>query len=216
MMTILERIKKDKIIAIIRGISNERIIETCKALVAGGVTMIEVTFNQSSPTGNDDTFHAIKMISDNLGDSVCVGAGTVMTIEQVELAVEAGAQYIISPNYDKAIMDKTIEMGVASMPGVMTPTEIVNAYKEGAVAAKLFPAGNLGLEYIKAIKAPISHIPIVAVGGVDVDNVNEFMKTGCIGVGVGSTLVNQALVNAGKYDELTELARRFVANVNIK
>jgi len=215
-MTILERIKKEKIIAIIRGISNERIIDTCEALVAGGVTMIEMTFNQSSPTGNDDTFHAIKMISDNLGESACVGAGTVMTIEQVELAVKAGAKYIISPNYDKEIMAKTIEMGVASMPGVMTPSEIVNAYKDGAVAAKLFPSGNLGLEYIKAIKAPISHIPIVAVGGVDVDNVNEFMKIGCIGVGVGSTLVNKALVNAGKYDELTELARCFVANANLE
>jgi len=214
-MTILERIKKEKIIAIIRGISNERIIDTCEALVAGGVTMIEVTFNQSSPTGNDDTFHAIKMISDNLGESVCVGAGTVMTIEQVELAVKAGAKYIISPNYDKEIMAKTIEMGVASMPGVMTPSEIVNAYKDGAVAAKLFPSGNLGLEYIKAIKAPISHIPIVAVGGVDVDNVNEFMKIGCIGVGVASTLVNKGLINEGKYDALTELAKRFVTNANI-
>jgi 2-dehydro-3-deoxyphosphogluconate aldolase/(4S)-4-hydroxy-2-oxoglutarate aldolase len=214
-MTILERIKKEKIIAIIRGISNERIIDTCEALVAGGVTMIEVTFNQSSPTGNDDTFHAIKMISDNLGESACVGAGTVMTIEQVELAVKAGAKYIISPNYDKEIMAKTIEMGVASMPGVMTPSEIVNAYKDGAVAAKLFPSGNLGLEYIKAIKAPISHIPIVAVGGVDVDNVNEFMKIGCIGVGVASTLVNKGLINEGKYDALTELAKRFVTNANI-
>ena len=213
-MTIMERVEKERIIAIVRGISNDRILDTCKALVAGGVTMIEVTFNQSSPTGNQDTYDAIKLIARELKDEVCVGAGTVMTVEQVELAVEAGANYIISPNFDRDVVARTKELGVAPMPGVLTPSEIVEAYKAGAVAAKLFPAGTIGLDYIKAIKAPISHIPVIAVGGVDVNNVGEFIKAGCIGVGVGSSLVNKELINNGKYEELKELAKQFIKNAN--
>lgn len=213
-MTIMERVEKERIIAIVRGISNDRILDTCKALVAGGVTMIEVTFNQSSPTGNKDTYEAIKLIANELKDDVCVGAGTVMTVEQVELAVEAGANYIISPNFDKEVVAKTKELGVAPMPGVLTPTEVVDAYKAGAVAAKLFPAGTIGLSYIKAIKAPISHIPVIAVGGVDVNNVSDFIKAGCVGVGVGSSLVNKELINNGKYEELSQLAKQFVNNAN--
>lgn len=213
-MTIMERVEKEKIVAIVRGISNDRILDTCKALVAGGVSMIEVTFNQSSPTGNEDTYNAIKEISEKLPE-VCVGAGTVMTVEQTELAVKAGAKYIISPNFDKEVVAKTVELGVVPMPGVLTPTEIVDAWKAGAVAAKLFPAGTIGLSYIKAIKAPVSHIPMIAVGGVNVDNVGEFIAAGCVGVGVGSSLVNKTLINEGRYEELTALAAQFVKNANL-
>lgn len=214
-MTVMERVMKEKIIAIVRGIGNDRIIDTCKALSAGGVNMIEVTYNQSSPTGNEDTYSAIKAISDQLGQTICLGAGTVMTIEQVELAVKAGAKYIISPNFDKEVVKRTLELGAIAMPGVLTPTEIVDAYKAGASVAKLFPAGNIGLDYIKSIKAPINHIPMMAVGGVTVDNARDFIKAGCDGLGVGSSLVNKTLINEGRYEELTELAKRFVEAVNV-
>lgn len=212
-MTIIEQVKQSKIIAIVRGIDGDKIIDTANALKAGGIKMIEVTFNQSSPTGNEDTFNAIKAISDAMGDEISVGAGTVMTVEQVELAVKAGAKYIISPNFDKDVVAKTVELGVAPMPGVFTPTEIVDAYKAGAVAAKIFPIGVLGIPYIKAISAPISHIPMIAVGGVDLDNIDEFMSAGAIGAGIGSCLVNKNLINAGKFDELTQLAKSFVEKV---
>lgn len=213
-MTVMERVKLEKIIAIVRGVDGDKIIDTCKALKAGGVSMIEVTFNQSSPTGNEDTYQAIKAISDQLGEDICVGAGTVMTVEQVDLAVKAGAKYIISPNFDQEVVARTIELGVAAMPGVMTPTEIVDAYKAGAVAAKVFPAGDLGIGYIKSIKAPVSHIPMLAVGGVDLDNAGDFIKAGCDGLGLGSSLVNKSLINAGKFEELTALAKKFVEAVH--
>ena len=213
-MTIIEKVKNEKIIAIIRGISQDKILDTCKALYAGGVSMMEVTFNQSSPTGNEDTCNSIKAITEELGNEICVGAGTVMTVEQVELAVKAGAKYIISPNFDKAVVAKTVELGAAPMPGVLSPSEIVDAYNAGAVAAKVFPAGVLGLEYIKAIKAPVSHIPMIAVGGVDLDNVSDYMKAGCIGVGLGSSLVSNKLINEGNFAGLTELAKKFVEEVN--
>lgn len=211
-MDIMQCVKENKIIAIVRGIDNDKILDTCRALYKGGVSMIEVTFNQSSATGNEDTFNAIKLISDNL-DEIVVGAGTVMTVEQVELAVKAGAKYIISPNFDKKVVRRTKELGAVSMPGVITPTEIANAYEAGADFVKVFPAGNFGTGYIKSIKAPIGHIPMLAVGGIDADNIEVYMNTGIDGVGVGSSLVNKNLINAGKYDALTELAKNFVSKV---
>ncbi|MCJ7689386.1 MAG: bifunctional 4-hydroxy-2-oxoglutarate aldolase/2-dehydro-3-deoxy-phosphogluconate aldolase, partial [Clostridiaceae bacterium] len=212
-MTLIERINKYKLIAIVRGIDQDKIIDTCNALYAGGISMIEVTFNQTSETGNEDTYNAIKQISSVMGSKISVGAGTVMTVEQVELAVKAGAEYIISPNFDKEVVARTIELGAASIPGVMTPTEIVNAYNAGAVAVKIFPIVSLGIEYIKAIKSPISHIPILAVGGVDLDNVGNYIRAGVIGVGIGSCLVDKKLINKGKFNEITELAKKFVNNV---
>lgn len=213
-MTVLEQIKRDKLIAIVRGIDQERIIDTCNALHAGGVSMIEVTFNQSSPTGNEDTYNAIKTISDNLGDKICVGAGTVMTVEQVELAVKAGAKYIISPNFDKEVIDKTNELGALPLPGVLTPSEVTDAFNAGAPAVKIFPIGDFGPGYLKAIKSPVSHIPVLAVGGVNLDNAADYIKAGAIGLGLGSSLVDKTLINSGKYAELTVLAGKFVEAVS--
>ncbi len=212
MKDISQIIKDNKIIAIVRGIDLDKILDTCKALYEGGIVLMEVTFNQSSPTGNEDTAKAIKLISDHLPD-VCVGAGTVMTVEQAELAIEAGAKYIISPNFDIEVVNRTIELEALAIPGVLTPTEITEAYKAGASFAKVFPSGTLGLNYLKAIMAPISHIPMMAVGGVDVDNVAEFMSIGLAGVGVGSSLVNRTLINEGRFEELTELASEFVSRI---
>ncbi len=210
----INQIKKEKIIAIVRGIDQEDILPACEALCRGGIHCIEVTYNQSSATGNQDTYNAIKAIVDHIGDSVLVGAGTVMTVEQVELAIKAGAKYIISPNFDREVVARTIELGAISMPGVLTPSEITNAYEAGATFVKLFPAGNLGTSYIKAIRSPISHIPMLAVGGIDVSNVREYMATGIQGVGVGSCLVNKTLIKEQRYEELAALAKDYVNEVH--
>ena len=202
-------IKENKIIAIVRGIESDKIIMTAEALYAGGIKLIEVTFDQSSATGNQDTFEAIKNLSLCLGDKICVGAGTVMTVEQVELAVKAGAKYIISPNFDADVVVKTVGLGVVSIPGVLTPTEITNAYNVGASFVKIFPVDAFGPQYIKSIRSPVSHIPMLAVGGIDLDNLRLYMDTGIVGVGVGSSLVNKKLISEGRFHELTELAKRF-------
>ncbi len=208
MYRIIERIKKEKIIAIVRGLPEEKIIKTCRALEKGGISAIEVTFNQSSPTCIEDTCKGIQSISDQL-EGVCVGAGTVMTLDQLEKAVEAGAKYIISPHTDINLIKRTKELGVVSIPGALTPTEVAMAYDAGADFVKLFPAGNLGIGYIKALMAPINHIPMLAVGGIDAGNTREFLQLGLAGVGVGSSLVNMQLIEADKYDELTALASEF-------
>lgn len=209
--TVLERIIEGKIVAIVRGIPSTKILGLATALEKGGVNCIEVTFDQSSEEKAQDTLAAIRAIKDGLGDKVCVGAGTVMSAEQVRLAAEAGAEYMISPNVDEEVIRETKRLDKVSIPGAMTPTEAAFAYKCGADIVKLFPAGLLGAAYIKAVKAPLKHIPVTAVGNVNVDNCAEFIKAGAVGVGVGGSLVSAQLVDEGRFDEITATARAYVA-----
>lgn len=210
METVLKQIMESKIIAIVRGISSEKIVGLATALTAGGIRCIEVTFDQSSEEKAKDTLVAIRAIKDALGEKVCVGAGTVMTVEQVHQAAAAGAQYMISPNTDPEVIAETKALGLVSIPGAMTPTEAAYAYKCGADIVKLFPAGLLGAAYIKAVKAPLKHIPVTAVGNVNVDNCAEFIQAGACGVGVGGSLVSAQLVDAGRFDEITAIAKSYI------
>ena len=155
------------------------------------------------------TLDAIANIKKEMGDQVCVGAGTVMTVEQVRLAAEAGAEYMISPNTEPEVIYATKQLGKVSIPGAMTPTEVAYAYQCGADIVKMFPAGILGPGYIKAVKAPLKHVPVTAVGGVNAKNCVEFFKAGASGVGVGGNLVSPELVNAGRFDEITALALEY-------
>lgn len=212
-MNTLEYIKKYKMIVIMRGVKIKNVIDTAKALYDGGIRLIEVTFNQSSTSCIEDTAKSIRMICEKYDDKICVGAGTVMTVEQVEKAVEAGAKYIISPNTDKRVIERTKQLGALSIPGAFTPTEIVIAHQYGADYVKLFPAGILGTKYIKAVKAPISHIKLMVVGGIDENNIGEFLSTRISGVGVSSSLVNLKLIEEKKYMQLTQLAKKFTKSI---
>lgn len=207
---VMQRIMDSKIIAIIRGISSDKIVDLVEAIRKGGVQCAEVTFDQTSDEAAQDTLVSIRKLSEHFGDSVCVGAGTVMTTEQVHLAAEAGAKYIISPNVDDAVIRETKSLGLVSIPGAMTPTEAAHAYSIGADIVKLFPAGVLGPAYIKAIRAPLKHIPVTAVGSVNAANCAEFFKAGCCGIGVGGNLVSKKLVDEGRFDEITSAAQEYI------
>ena len=207
---VLNKIKAGKIVAIVRGIPSEDVVDLAKALVKGGINCIEVTFDQSSEEKAKDTLKAISNIREALGEQVCVGAGTVMTVEQVDAAVAAGAEYMISPNTNAAVIARTKELGKVSIPGAMTPTEVAMAYDMGADIVKMFPAGILGCDYIKAVKAPLKHIPVTAVGGVNPANCADFIRAGCIGVGVGGNLVSPQYVKEGRFDEITAIAKSYV------
>jgi 2-dehydro-3-deoxyphosphogluconate aldolase/(4S)-4-hydroxy-2-oxoglutarate aldolase len=207
---ILDQIFENKIVAIIRGIGSDRIIDTVGALLEGGIKLLEVTFNQESESAVLETLKSLELIKKEYGDKVCLGAGTVVTEEQVIKAVDAGAEYIISPNTDIDVIQKTKELGKISIPGAFTPSEMVMAYNAGADIVKLFPAGILGTGYIKALLAPLSHIPVVAVGGVNVDNVDQFIKVGAKGVGVGGNLVDKKAIYSGDYDKIKEVAKEYI------
>lgn len=205
----LEWVKKRKIIAIVRGLAPEYMLKLAKALYDGGIDLMEVTFHQAKPETWKDTAAAIKAIGEQMKGKMLVGAGTVITEEQLRMALDAGAKYIITPNTNPELIAKVKQAGVCSFPGAMTPSEIVTAYKAGADAVKVFPAGTLGVAYLKAVLAPLSNIPLMAVGGVNEKNTAEFLSAGCCGVGVGGNLVNKEWIEAGQWDRITALAKEY-------
>ncbi len=205
----INSILENKVIAIVRGVDKKDIVNTARALAKGGIKLIEVTFSQKDPEHLVKTPELISMICKELGDEVCVGAGTVMNTQQCEAAFNAGAKYMISPNVDFDVIKKTVELGAVSMPGALTPSEAASAYNAGADFVKLFPAGVFGTAYIKAVCAPLNHIPFMAVGGVNAQNLNEFLNAGVKGVGVGGNLVDVKKIAEGDFDAITALAKEY-------
>jgi 2-dehydro-3-deoxyphosphogluconate aldolase / (4S)-4-hydroxy-2-oxoglutarate aldolase len=208
----LQRINEEKMVAIIRGVKEEKILSTVKALLDGGITLVEVTFDHNQANFLEATTSKIKKINEAFGDQVLVGAGTVLTEEEVVAAVNAGAHYMISPNVSEAVIRKTVELGKVSIPGALTPTEAVFAHDVGADFVKLFPAGELGINYIKALLGPLKHIPFMAVGGITPANIKDFLELGIGGVGIGGSLVSKETVQSP--EKLTEIAKQFVINAH--
>lgn len=204
---LMQALSREKIVAIIRGISAESGDATAKALADGGIVFLEVTLNTDGALG------MISRFRETYEGRLRIGAGTVLDLGQAKEAVAAGAEYIISPNLDEEVIYYGVEQGVQVWPGTMTPTEIVRAYKAGASAVKVFPMGSLGINYLKEIRAPLNHIPMVATGGVNLQNINSVLDAGAIAVGLGGNLVDKQLVKDGKFEELTKLARAFVSEV---
>lgn len=203
------------IVAIIRGFGPETCLRLAEAYASGGINMVEVTFNQNAPETWKDTATAIRAIKAGFGGDVKVGAGTVLTEEQLGICEDAGGEFMVTPNVNPALIRKCVERGLTAMPGAMTPSEAVEAYDAGAGYVKIFPAGVLGPGYIKAIKAPLSHIPLLAVGGIGPDNIADFIKAGCVGAGVGGNLTNKEWINAGEWDKITAVARALVENSKV-
>ena len=192
-----------------RGVAADKAVLAAKALYEGGVRLVEVTFNQKAPETFKDTMRAISAINAEMGDKMTVGAGTVITVEQAEMAREAGAEYIVSPDTDEAVIKRTVELGMVSLPGAYTATECKKAHNAGADFVKLFPCTEGADQYLKALCAPLSHIKFLAVGGVTPENTANFMKAGAYGIGVGSAIVNGKWVEDGDFDKITQQAKLF-------
>lgn len=207
MNSTLQEMLSEKIVAIVRDVPAEDIVKTAEALLAGGVRMMEITFDQRSSEGIENTLRSLDMVKEHLEDRILLGAGTVLTEEQVEKARSHGADYIISPNVDLTVIQRTKESGMISIPGALTPTEAVTAYNAGADIVKLFPAGVWGAGYIKAVHAPLAHIPVMAVGDVRIENIKTFFQAGVCCVGIGSNLVNREKVKKGEFDSISKYAK---------
>ena len=208
-------VRQGRIIAIIRGFAPDVCLRLAEAYAKGGIRLVEVTFNQKSPDTWKDTVAAIRAIGERFGGDMRAGAGTVLTEEQLTMCEEAGGKYMITPNVNAELIRECVRRGLVAMPGAMTPSEAVDAYDAGASFVKIFPAGALGPEYVKAIRAPLSHIPFLAVGGIGPDNVADFIKAGCVGAGVGGNLTNKEWIAAGEWGKIEGVARRMVENSRI-
>ena len=211
----MEESGNNMIVAIIRGFEPDTCLRLTEAYVKGGINMVEVTFNQKAPQTWNDTAAAIKAIKSSFGDVVKVGAGTVLTEEQLTICEDAGGEYMVTPNVNVELIKKCVADGLMAMPGALTPSEAVSAWNAGASYVKLFPIGVLGPEYVKAVMAPLSHIPFLAVGGIGPDNVADYIKAGCVGAGVGGNLTNKEWIAAGEWDKITATAEALVRNSKI-
>lgn len=207
---VIKKTLEKKIVVIVRGVFGEDCVKLAQALYEGGIELLEVTFDQSKPEAFSRTADTIRQLVNTLGDKMIFGAGTVTSVELVHMAKEAGAQFIVSPDTNEQVIRATVEEGMVSMPGAMTPTEIVSAHSYGADFIKVFPIGNLGASYLKAVKAPLNHIKMLAVGGVTEKNIGEYMAAGADGAGVGGQLVNKEWIANGEFDKITALAKEFV------
>ena len=207
---IVKAVHDGRIIAIIRGFAPDVCLKLAEAYAQGGIRFVEVTFNQKAPETWKDTSAAIRAIKARFGGAVHVGAGTVLTEEQLTMCQDAGGEYMITPNVNPALIRSCVAKGLVAMPGALTPSEAVDAWEAGASFVKIFPAGSLGPGYVKALRAPLSHIPFLAVGGISPDNVADFMRVGCVGAGVGGNLTNKEWIAAGAWDKIADVARQLI------
>ncbi|MBQ7034568.1 MAG: bifunctional 4-hydroxy-2-oxoglutarate aldolase/2-dehydro-3-deoxy-phosphogluconate aldolase [Clostridia bacterium] len=211
---VIKEICKQKIIAIVRGLNREEAVAAAKALYEGGITLVEVTFNQKAPETFTETAKTIQAIKEEMGDKMLVGAGTVTSPTLVMLAADAGAAYIISPDTDPAVIQKTKELGLVSIPGAYTPSEAKRAHNAGADFVKLFPCVGDAAAYVKAVCGPLNHIRFLAVGGVDSNNAASFLAAGAVGVGVGGNLVNKEWIKAGSCEKICAMAKEYRSKLN--
>ena len=213
---IIAKIKEEKIIAIIRHLGAKDAEALCEALYKGGIRLTEITFDPTGAIPAEETAKTISVLREKFEGKMLIGAGTVLDMNYARIAISAGAEFIISPNTDPDVIHYTKECGKVSIPGAMTPTEVVNAYNAGADFVKIFPSDTLGLKFIKALRAPLPHIPLIPTGGINVGNIADFLSAGVAAVGIGSNLSRNDLVKAGKFDEITALAEEYVRAAGVK
>ncbi|MDM8173396.1 bifunctional 4-hydroxy-2-oxoglutarate aldolase/2-dehydro-3-deoxy-phosphogluconate aldolase [Olivibacter sp. 47] len=207
-MSILQHIKENQLVAIVRGADPKDILSIAEALYEGGIRLLEITMNSTEPLA------AIEQVSNKLGDKLIIGAGTVLDSTMAKDAIHAGAHFILSPILDKRVIETTKSLNRVSIPGAYTATEIYQAYQMGADIIKVFPATSPS--YLKDIAGPLPHIPLLPTGGITIDNIANFKKAGAVGFGIGSALVDTKQQVTGQYLlNLTHTARKFVEAVNV-
>jgi len=198
-----ERLVQAGIIAVVRAPETSLVLPLSEALVAGGVIAIEITMT------TPNAFQAIQSARQHFGEQAIIGVGTVLDGVTTQGALQAGAQFVVSPIARVELTTLVHQANCPIMLGAYTPTEAQTVYESGADFVKLFPADGLGIGYIKALRAPLPHLRIVPTGGVDLHNAGDFIQAGCAALGVGSSLVSGALLREKNWSELTHLAAQF-------
>jgi len=207
-MKTLNKIYKQKFIAIIRGYTPDDALAIARSLYEGGVKVFEIATNSPKP------LKTIERITDEFGDKVTVGAGTVLDPETARSAILAGSQFILSPTLNIETIKMTKRYGAISIPGAYTPTEILTAFEEGGDIVKIFPASKLGPDYVKELLGPLNQLKLLPTGGINLDNMNDYLEQGAIGVGIGSSLVHQTdQVSTEFLTEIKTKAEKFVQSV---
>jgi 2-dehydro-3-deoxyphosphogluconate aldolase/(4S)-4-hydroxy-2-oxoglutarate aldolase len=203
----LNRVRELGLLAVLRGPSPDLTLKMVDALIAGGVTGIEITYSTPDAAG------VVRGLNERYGDAILLGMGTLTEPHHPAEAKAAGAQFIVSPHYDEVLAAAMRESGLAMMIGALTPAEIVQAYKSGSDIVKVFPGSLGGPKYMKALRGPFPDIPMMPTGGVSAENVAEWFAAGAVAVGAGSELCPRAWAEEGRFDDITERAREFAGVV---
>lgn len=203
----LAEIERVGVIAVIRADSSDTVTEVCRALVDGGVTACEITM--TVPGAID----AIATASKSLGDECIVGVGTVLDPDTARRAIEAGAEFVVSPIMKPGVIDMAHRFDKVAIPGALSPTEVVAAWDGGADIVKIFPANHFGPRYFRDVHGPLPEVRLTPTGGVDLETTPAWIEAGAVAVGVGSALVRRDLVAAAAWPELSDLAAQYVTAV---
>ncbi|MBK9940074.1 MAG: bifunctional 4-hydroxy-2-oxoglutarate aldolase/2-dehydro-3-deoxy-phosphogluconate aldolase [Kouleothrix sp.] len=206
-MSIVQQIIDARIVAIVRLDQYDRAVEVARALVAGGVPVLEFTL---TGTGALAAITSVRMA---LGDAVCVGVGSVLNPEQAQAAIDAGAQFAVTPALRPHVIATCINRATPILCGGFTPTELLAAHEAGADLVKLFPAQAGGPRYLKDILAPLPFLRLVPTGGVSAANAREYLAAGAVALGIGGNLIAKAAVASGAFDQITAAARECVVAV---
>ncbi len=203
-----QRILDVGIVPVVRARSPELAVAAARAVGAGGISIVEVTM--TVPGAVD----VIAELRRSAGEGMLIGAGTVMDAETAQRCIEAGAEFLVSPGFDPETVKLAKQAGKLVMAGALTPTEVVTAWKAGSDFVKIFPCGNVGgPAYIKALKAPLPHIPMVPTGGVNLKNAADFLRAGASALGVGGELISRSALESGNFRAITEAALEYTAIV---
>jgi 2-dehydro-3-deoxyphosphogluconate aldolase/(4S)-4-hydroxy-2-oxoglutarate aldolase len=203
---VLDQLTAEGLVPVIRAESADTALRIVDALVNGGIRTLEITMTVP------DALSAIGSVAGRFGASVLLGAGTVTSGKLAEEAIDAGAEFLVTPCVVPEVIAVAKQRGVAVLPGALTPTEIFTAWSLGGDIIKIFPASNLGgASYLKALKGPFPQIPLCPTGGVNLQTIGDFVKAGASAVGVGGELVSRAAIDQGDFAQITTLARQYVA-----
>lgn len=200
-----ERFSAVPIIGILRHVATSDIPNIARTAVQAGLTTLELTMNTA------EVIEQLHLLRSCAGDVLSIGAGTVCIMADYRLALQAGAEFIVTPIVNPAIIRAAKEDGIPIFPGAYTPTEVFQAWENGADIVKIFPAGQLGPEFVRAMHGPFPQIPLLPTGGVTLDTLQEYLQAGAAGVGIGSPLFPKTLIEAGDWQGLEAHIRQFVS-----
>ncbi|GGA90915.1 bifunctional 4-hydroxy-2-oxoglutarate aldolase/2-dehydro-3-deoxy-phosphogluconate aldolase [Ornithinibacillus halotolerans] len=208
-MNVLEKLKENPIVAVIRKADESNIVPIIEALSRGGVKAVEITAETPRVT------NLVEKAVAAFDDDVLIGVGTVLDPETARATIIAGAKFIVSPTVNVDTLRLTNRYGVLNISGALTPTEILTAYENGAQMVKVFPANVFGPDYIKSVHGPLPHIPLMVTGGITLENMNDYFTKGGMAVGIGSNLVNVSKLQTEEdYQQLTNTARQYIDEFN--
>lgn len=203
------KIIERKVLTVVRLKNPSQLIDVISALKEGGVTAIELTMTIPN------AIEAIRNVNEEFGESILLGVGSIIDSKTANEAIEAGAKFVVSPIYKKEVVQAVLEKNKVVIPGGFTPTEIQSAYEQGVDFVKIFPADNLGMSFIKSIKAPLPHLKVIPTGGVNLENAIDWINCGASAVGIGSALVDNNAIENKDYIKLTKNARTLCSNLGL-